>query len=63
MNHRAMCEWTGRIVYKDKAKHETLLEMDVCLDPQKKSKISFDRSYKIKNNTSRDSIRYSPRIN
>ena len=37
MIHRALYELSMRMLYKDKIiKHETFLEMDVCLDPVKK---------------------------
>ena len=54
MNHRAMYKRSTRNVYEDKTRnHETLLEMDACLNPQKKSTMSCDRSYKLENNASR----------
>ena len=38
-----------RIIYKGKTiKHETLLEMNVCFNPQKNPTISCDLSYKVK---------------
>ena len=36
MNHRAMYKRPTRNVYEDKRNHETLLEIDACLNPEKK---------------------------
>ena len=53
MNHRTMYKRPTRNVYEDKRNHETLLEIDACLNPEKKSTMSCDRSYKLENNAFR----------
>ena len=59
MNHRAMYKRPTRNVYEDKRNHETLLEIDAWLNPEKKSTMSCDRSYKLENNAFRSVLGHS----